>query len=130
MTNKNRKDKKLSKSKPHNDAMTRMNYLYQLAHLALQSKNESLARFYIYTMKGISKRLVIKIDHTIKRTICKYCNSLLVAGITMRVRVSSNRETHVVNTCLYCGKQKRFLARPGYKPFTTQLDYEELKKEV
>ena len=125
--NKNKKDKRISKSKTHNDAMTRMNYLYQLAHLALQSKNESLARFYIYTMKGIAKRLVIKIDHTIKRTICKYCNSLLIAGITMRVRVSSNRETHIVNTCLYCGKQKKYLARPDYELFTSKSVCEENK---
>ena len=94
------------------DALTRMNYLYQLAHEALKLNNQPLARFYIYTMKGIAKRLVIKMDKSIKRTICKHCDSLLVSGITMRVRLSSKREPHIVKTCLYCNNQKRYLARP------------------
>ena len=102
-------------SNKNKDALTRMNYLYQLAYEALKLNNKPLARFYIYTMKGISKRLVIKIDKSIKRTICKYCNSLLIPGITMRVRVSSKRETHIVETCLYCNNQKRYLARPEIK---------------
>ena len=112
---KKKKDKKISNKIPHKDAIERMNYLYQIAHEALRLKNESLARFYMYTMMTISKRLVIRLDPSIKRTICKHCHSLLVPGITMRVRVSSNRETHIVQTCLYCKNQKRFLARPNYK---------------
>ena len=108
------KDKKNNKKNiPKKDALDRMNFLYQLAHEALKINNQPLARFYIYTLRGISKRLVIKIDPTIKRTICKNCNSLLVPGITMKVRISPRRETHVNATCLYCGNIKRFLAREG-----------------
>ena len=99
-------------SNKNKDALTRMNYLYQLAYEALKLNNQPLARFYIYTMKGISKRLVIKLDKSIKTTICKHCDLLLVPGITMKVRVSSKRETHIVETCLYCNNQKRYLARP------------------
>ena len=106
-----KKNKIKNKSTPKKEAMDRMNYLYQLAHQALKLEQEGLARFYIFTMKGISKRLVIKLDPSIKRTICKHCDSLLVAGITMRVRVSSRREPHIVETCLYCNNQKRYLAR-------------------
>ena len=106
-----KKNKLKKKTIPKKEAMDRMNYLYQLAHQALKLEQEPLARFYIYTMKGISKRLVIKLDPSIKRTICKHCDSLLVAGITMRVRVSSRREPHIVETCLYCNNQKRYLAR-------------------
>ena len=108
---KKKKDKEISNKIPNKDAIERMNYLYQIAHEALRLKNESLARFYIYTMMGISKRLVIRLDPSIKRTICKHCHSLLIPGITMKVRISPNREPHVVNTCLYCGKVKRYLAR-------------------
>ena len=104
--------KKVERIKVQNkDALERMNYLYQLAYKSLDLGNEALARFYIFTMTGIAKRLAIRLDPSIKRTICKYCNSLLVAGITMRVRISPKRETHVIQTCLYCGQQKRFLAR-------------------
>ena len=99
-------------SNKNKDALKRMNYLYQLAYEALKLNNQPLSRFYIYTMRGISQRLVIKIDKSIKRTICKHCNSLLVPGITMTVRVSSKRETHIVETCLFCNNQKRYLARP------------------
>ena len=105
------KKKRDTKKIPNKEAIERMNYLYQLAHEALKVNNEGLARFYIYTMKGIAKRCVIRLDPSIKRTICKYCNSLLISGITMRTRISSNRETHVIQICLYCDNQKRFLAR-------------------
>ena len=42
--------RELNKKIPHKDAMERMNYLYQLAHEAVRLNNESLARFYIYTI--------------------------------------------------------------------------------
>ena len=104
--------RKSKKNKIQNkDAIERMNYLYQIAHQALSVNNQPLARFYIYTLVNISKRLVIRLDPSIKRTICKHCYSLLIPGITMKVRISPNREPHVVNTCLYCGKVKRYLAR-------------------
>lgn len=105
------KKNNISKKVPNKDALERMNYLYQIAYEALKVNNQPLARFYISTMVNIGKRLVIRLDPSIKRTICKHCHSLLVEGITMKTRISSRRETHVVKTCLYCGNIKRFLAR-------------------
>lgn len=103
-----------------------MNFLYQAAHSVLSSNpsQPQLARFYIHTLKTISKRLVLKIDPTIKRTICKSCDTLLVPGVTCTHRIRAAREKHLVVKCLTCGTLKRFLARGKH-----QLTWEEMEEE-
>ena len=64
------KKNNISKKVPNKDALERMNYLYQIAYEALKVNNQPLARFYISTMVNIGKRLVIRLDPSIKRTIC------------------------------------------------------------
>ncbi|XP_077980609.1 ribonuclease P protein subunit p21-like [Glandiceps talaboti] len=102
---------------PNREAFQRMNFLYQAAHSTLVQNpdNVELARFYIATMRTIAKRLVLRIDPSIKRTICKKCNLLLIPGITATVRMRAKREQHVVVTCLFCKMVKRFLARENYQ---------------
>lgn len=53
-------------------------------------------------------------DPSIKRTICKHCHTLLIPGITARVRVRRRRERHIVVTCLECQTIKRYLCRANY----------------
>ncbi len=83
----------------HRDALPRMNFLYQAAHyyshfLSDSSVNSpldphrSLARFYATTMKKMSTRLVIRLDSSIKNSICKRCNSVLVPGPLVPAPVS------------------------------------------
>ncbi|XP_051978253.1 ribonuclease P protein subunit p21-like isoform X2 [Xyrauchen texanus] len=70
------------------EAFQRLNFLYQAARcvLAQNSENIELARFYCFTQKTISKRLVLRQDPSVKRTICKKCCTLLVPGVTSTVR--------------------------------------------
>ncbi|XP_030060019.1 ribonuclease P protein subunit p21 isoform X2 [Microcaecilia unicolor] len=70
------------------EAFQRLSFLYQAAHcvLAQNPENVELARFYCHTQKTISKRLVLRQDPSVKRTICKRCYSLLLPGITATVR--------------------------------------------
>jgi RNase P subunit RPR2 len=42
------------------DAFKRLNFLYQAAHLVLPH-SRNLSRYYLFTMKNISKRLVIRL---------------------------------------------------------------------
>ncbi|XP_068124549.1 ribonuclease P protein subunit p21 [Hyperolius riggenbachi] len=105
------------------EAFQRLNYLYQAAHcvLAQNPENVELARFYCHTEKMISKRLVLRQDPSVKRTICKRCSSLLLSGITCTVRQKKCRgQRQTVVRCLSCGLTKRFLSNPNYKLWCEQ----------
>ncbi|KAM9321655.1 ribonuclease P protein subunit p21-like [Gastrophryne carolinensis] len=105
------------------EAFQRLNYLYQAAHcvLAQNPENVELARFYCHTEKMISKRLVLRQDPSIKRTICKRCSSLLLPGITCTVRQRKRRgQRRTVVRCLSCGLTKHFLSDPNHKLWCDQ----------
>nr|XP_015216530.1 PREDICTED: ribonuclease P protein subunit p21 isoform X1 [Lepisosteus oculatus]XP_015216531.1 PREDICTED: ribonuclease P protein subunit p21 isoform X1 [Lepisosteus oculatus]XP_015216532.1 PREDICTED: ribonuclease P protein subunit p21 isoform X1 [Lepisosteus oculatus]XP_015216533.1 PREDICTED: ribonuclease P protein subunit p21 isoform X1 [Lepisosteus oculatus] len=101
------------------EAFQRLNFLYQAAHcvLAQNPENVELARFYCFTQKTISKRLVLRQDPSVKRTLCKKCCSLLVPGVTatVRQRRCSRRQRMTMVRCLSCGQTKRFPNNPGYQ---------------
>uniref|UniRef100_UPI00398F26EE ribonuclease P protein subunit p21 n=1 Tax=Pristiophorus japonicus TaxID=55135 RepID=UPI00398F26EE len=98
------------------DAFQRLNFLYQAAHcvLAQNPENEELARFYCHTQRTICKRLVLRQDPSVKRTVCKRCSSLLVPGLTAKVRQRKRSQRLTVVNCLTCGLTKRFPHNPGY----------------
>ncbi|KAG8587184.1 hypothetical protein GDO81_005596 [Engystomops pustulosus] len=105
------------------EAFERLNFLYQAAHcvLAANPENVELARFYCHTQKTIGKRLVLRQDPSIKRTICKRCSSLLLSGITCTVRQRKRRGQRLTLVrCLSCGVTKRFLNNPNYKLWSEQ----------
>nr|XP_033797222.1 ribonuclease P protein subunit p21 [Geotrypetes seraphini]XP_033797223.1 ribonuclease P protein subunit p21 [Geotrypetes seraphini]XP_033797224.1 ribonuclease P protein subunit p21 [Geotrypetes seraphini]XP_033797225.1 ribonuclease P protein subunit p21 [Geotrypetes seraphini]XP_033797226.1 ribonuclease P protein subunit p21 [Geotrypetes seraphini]XP_033797227.1 ribonuclease P protein subunit p21 [Geotrypetes seraphini] len=107
------------------DAFQRLNFLYQAAHcvLAQNPENVGLARFYCHTQKTISKRLVLRQDPSVKRTICKRCCSLLLPGITATIRQRRHYgQRRTVVRCLSCGLTKRFLNNPNYKLWAEQLE--------
>ncbi|KPP61732.1 hypothetical protein Z043_120139 [Scleropages formosus] len=107
------------------EAFQRLNFLYQAAHCVLQqnpAENVELARFYCFTQKTVSKRLVLRQDPSVKRTICKKCCSLLVPGVTatVRQRRCSRRRRVTVVRCLSCGQTKRFLNNPEHRLWVDQ----------
>ncbi|XP_038228296.1 ribonuclease P protein subunit p21 [Dermochelys coriacea] len=105
------------------EAFQRLSFLYQAAHcvLAQNPENQALARFYCHAQRSISRRLVLRQDPSVKRTICKSCSSLLVPGIssTVRQRRHRGRRWSVIR-CLCCGQTKRFPSNPGYKLWAEQ----------
>uniref|UniRef100_A0A8D0B6S0 Ribonuclease P/MRP subunit p21 n=1 Tax=Salvator merianae TaxID=96440 RepID=A0A8D0B6S0_SALMN len=105
------------------EAFQRLNFLYQAAHcvLAQNPENQELARFYCHTQNSISRRLVLRQDSSVKRTICKSCFSLLIPGVssTVRQRKCHNQRRTVVR-CLNCGLTKRFLSNPNYRLWSEQ----------
>uniref|UniRef100_A0AAZ3RC40 Uncharacterized protein n=1 Tax=Oncorhynchus tshawytscha TaxID=74940 RepID=A0AAZ3RC40_ONCTS len=106
------------------EAFQRLNFLYQAAHCVLSqtSENVELARFYCFTQKTIAKRLVLRQDPSVKRTLCKKCCSLLVPGVTAtaRQRTTKHRNCMTVLRCLHCGQCKRFLNNPEHRLWVDQ----------
>ncbi|XP_051549070.1 ribonuclease P protein subunit p21-like [Myxocyprinus asiaticus] len=106
------------------EAFQRLNFLYQAAHcvLAQNPENIELARFYCFTQKTISKRLVLRQDHSVKRTICKKCCTLLVPGVTSSVRQKRGPrpQRRTIVRCLSCGLTKRFPNNPKHKLWVDQ----------
>ncbi|CAL8307134.1 unnamed protein product [Lota lota] len=100
------------------EAYQRLNYLHQAAHCVLSqnASNVELARFYSFTQKTIAKRLVLRQDPSVKRTLCKKCCSLLIPGVTATSRQRrKNRATRfTVIRCLSCGQTKKFLNNPEH----------------
>ncbi|XP_065100749.1 ribonuclease P protein subunit p21 [Paramisgurnus dabryanus] len=106
------------------EAYQRLNFLYQAAHcvLAQNPQNVEVARFYCFTQKTISKRLVLRQDPSVKRSICKKCCTLLIPGVTSTVRQKSGPrgQRKTVVRCLSCGLTKRFPNNPKYKLWVDQ----------
>uniref|UniRef100_A0A3B3YTJ0 Uncharacterized protein n=1 Tax=Poecilia mexicana TaxID=48701 RepID=A0A3B3YTJ0_9TELE len=97
------------------EAYERLNYLYQAAHCVLSQNpnNVELARFYCFTQKTIARRLVLRQDPSVKRTVCKKCCSLLIPGVTATTRQRSKNRFTVVR-CLSCGQTKNLLNNPDH----------------
>ncbi|CAB4015372.1 ribonuclease P subunit p21-like [Paramuricea clavata] len=120
------KERREEKSLANREAYTRMNFLYQASQTVLMENpvNLELSRFYAFTMKSIGQKLLCKMDPSIKRTICKYCHSILVPGLTSTIRVKAKRERHLVVTCLDCGTLKRFNTCKNYQLWSEQQQAE------
>ncbi|MCC6013057.1 MAG: ribonuclease P [Candidatus Verstraetearchaeota archaeon] len=99
---------KLSKSELIRDiALQRYEKLFDLAIKNIKS-NPSLSRRYIEILIKISQRTRVRIPRNLKYFICKSCHSLLYPGITSRIRLSPRRSSHIIVTCLICGRIKRY----------------------
>ncbi|XP_034036364.1 ribonuclease P protein subunit p21 [Thalassophryne amazonica] len=100
------------------EAYQRLNYLYQAAHCVLSQnpQNVELARFYCFTQKTIARRLVLRQDPSVKRTLCKKCCCLLIPGITAtsRQRRKNSKTRFTVVRCLSCGQTKMLLNNPDH----------------
>ncbi|KIJ91944.1 hypothetical protein K443DRAFT_464350 [Laccaria amethystina LaAM-08-1] len=73
-----------------------------------------LARSYVHALKVVGQKTTVKMDPSIKRTLCKGCNVVLVPGSTAIVRVkrSSSHRHSVVYTCTGCKSSRRIPAPP------------------
>ncbi|KAL5523807.1 hypothetical protein ACEPAG_7980 [Sanghuangporus baumii] len=73
-----------------------------------------LARSYVKSMKVIGQKTNVKMDPSVKRTMCKGCNMLLMPGVTAKVRVKPlPSHGHAVSyTCMNCSFSRRIPAPP------------------
>ncbi|XP_072704206.1 ribonuclease P protein subunit p21 isoform X4 [Ciconia boyciana] len=61
------------------EALQRLSFLFQAAHWVLPH-SPALARFYCSTQRGAARRLVLRMDPSVKRAVCRRCCSLLLPG--------------------------------------------------
>lgn len=101
-----------------------VNHLYQASQLILskrvqskQSLNKnSVFGYYSCVAMSCAKKNVYKIEHEVKRNICKGCEGLLVPGVTAQVRLC--KKSHVLRwKCMQCLTNKNFLATKSYEPW-------------
>ncbi|EJD03012.1 Rpr2-domain-containing protein [Fomitiporia mediterranea MF3/22] len=79
-----------------------------------KATTHDLARSYVKSMKIIGQKTNVKMDPSVKRTLCKGCNTLLMPGVTAKVRVKPlPSHGHAVNyTCMHCSFSRRIPAPP------------------
>ncbi len=91
------------------------NYLFseaaKLYNTLAELKGDELiiARSKLRMLKRLAMKTGIRLPRKYKRLLCKKCGELLIPGRTVRVRVKSRRQKHVVQTCLNCGYMRRFI---------------------
>lgn len=69
-----------------------------------QIENRSLACHYVNDIRLMARKNVLRMDPTVKRTMCRNCNALLVPGLTSKIKIlPSASHVHVIRThCLAC----------------------------
>ncbi|KAJ3855244.1 RNAse P Rpr2/Rpp21/SNM1 subunit domain-containing protein [Lentinula lateritia] len=77
-----------------------------------------LSRSYIETMKSVGTKTTVQVDPSVKRTLCKGCNLVLVPGSTasVRMRRSSTHGHIMIYTCSGCKHYARIPAAPILRP--------------
>lgn len=83
-------------------------------HRAGQISLDDLSRKWAADVKSVGKKTTVRIDPSVKRTICERCSTVFIPGHTVSVRVkgSSSHKHVVVYTCLKCSSSLRIVAPP------------------
>lgn len=89
-----------------NIAKERIAILFDLAEKEFKKYPERSNR-YVQLARKIGLRYNIRLSKELKRKFCKSCNTLLIPGLTEKVRMDSKNKT-VVRRCLKCGKVYRY----------------------
>ncbi|KAH9858451.1 RNAse P Rpr2/Rpp21/SNM1 subunit domain-containing protein [Lenzites betulinus] len=74
-----------------------------------------LSRSYIGSMRQVGQKTMVRMDPSIKRTLCKSCDTVLLPGSTVTVRIMPNSRSYgqsVVYKCLTCNTSRRIPAPP------------------
>ncbi|KAK4021695.1 ribonuclease P protein subunit rpr2 [Daphnia magna] len=110
------------------DGFHRMNFLYQASVVMLNAVPScpSISSFYGTNIVSIGKKLQLKLDPSLKRTMCKGCKGLLIPGKTAEVRIQKpltskkkkkrqkkNNKIQVWK-CLLCECVKNYILKSDY----------------
>lgn len=86
-------------------ARERIQILFALAEKEIK-KHPERSRRYIQLARKIGLRYNVRLGK-LKRKFCKNCNTLLIPGVTAKVRLDSKNKTIVIK-CLKCNKIYRY----------------------
>ncbi|MGD0728498.1 MAG: RNAase P [Candidatus Micrarchaeaceae archaeon] len=76
-----------------------------LYNLAKEETDPKLSKRYVKILKQIGRHYKIKLPKQIKRALCKKCNSVLIPGKSMTVRLASSKR-YLVYKCTECGTER------------------------
>jgi ribonuclease P protein subunit RPR2 len=114
-----------SKQHPNAQLFARLSHLHRAssalatpdagATAETNAVSSKLSRFYLSHLRSIAKKNVLRLDPSVKRTICKRCESLLIPGVSCRERIENQSKGGkkrwadvLVVECNACGTVKRF----------------------
>ncbi|MEM3617469.1 MAG: ribonuclease P protein component 4 [Candidatus Bathyarchaeia archaeon] len=87
-------------------ARQRIQSLFRLARETYHN-DPFLAQRYVDIARRVAMAAKIRLPTEYRRMVCRHCKSLILPGVSCRVRIKQQREPHVVITCLKCGKHMR-----------------------
>ena len=90
-------------------AEERIRLLYDMAKGTFKT-NPEMSRRYVELARRIGMRSRVRVPGELKYITCHNCFSLLIPGVSCRVRIRPDRGTDVVMTCLACNSVKRYPA--------------------
>ncbi|KAI9591140.1 RNAse P Rpr2/Rpp21/SNM1 subunit domain-containing protein [Syncephalis fuscata] len=85
-----------------------------------------LGRFYVSSLKTIAKRNVLRLDPTLKRALCRRCDTLLLPGITFKLQFEENINPAIITRCQYCQAPRRLPIQPAKELFCEKPENAEL----
>ncbi len=91
-------------------ALQRIRTLFSLAGEIIHD-DPVLAQRYVDVARKVAMAARVRLPREYRRQVCRYCKSFILPGVNCRVRIKQRRESHVVITCLNCGKQMRIPLR-------------------
>lgn len=108
------------------ETFQRMNYLYQAASLSTLQNQDSLAHFYANTLRSIGKKNVLRLDPSIKRSICVRCDAILIPAISSNARFKKRGGRYArVMTCDKCKSVKSMpLDDPSYELYHDKSEHQ------
>ncbi|KAF9303076.1 Ribonuclease P protein subunit p21 [Mortierella antarctica] len=71
------------------------------------------ARFYASTLREIGRKSVIRIDPSIKRSICLRCEAVLLPYVSAEIRIEAEPQLNTMVICKSCGAFRRYFCMAG-----------------
>lgn len=126
--NSNKKKRNPSNSRPATDNQARISFLYQAANTLILTKYDKLSRNMARNADLVSKKSVTKLTPSLKRSICRTCDTCLIPGLSQKTYITnasvveSSHNDVLVHECCNCGTKKRFpIGRDlGYTEFAAR----------
>ncbi|RKP06558.1 RNAse P Rpr2/Rpp21/SNM1 subunit domain-containing protein [Thamnocephalis sphaerospora] len=76
-----------------------------------------LGCFYVSTLKTVARRNVLRLDPSMKRTLCRRCDALLLPGVSATVRFEDGANPAVTTRCQLCHAKRRLPTHPAKQLF-------------
>ncbi|KJA28075.1 hypothetical protein HYPSUDRAFT_130038 [Hypholoma sublateritium FD-334 SS-4] len=116
----NGKGKATQASVPHeaqgtSKLMSRKQRKTQRRVVGTKKTTGDLGRSYVQCMRAVGQKSTVKMDPSLKRSLCSNCNTTLITGTSASVRVKPSRAhgNIMIYTCLHCKATKRIPAPPN-----------------